>query len=108
MDSSARGCVFSVHRLGVGHKGLRPAYSAPRASGSVNVKTVPPAGSFSADTDPPGAVITGFTSPAPDSYRLEYTLDGKLGAVEYTVQAGSVTFTFTAPDNTTTTETYTR
>ena len=56
----------------------------------------------------PGAVITGFTSPAPDSYRLEYTLDGRLGAVEYTVQAGSVTFTFTTPDNITTTETYTR
>jgi len=55
-----------------------------------------------------GAVITGFTSPTTDSYRLEYTIDGQLGAVEYTVQGSSVEFTFTAPDGTITQETYTR
>lgn len=56
----------------------------------------------------PGAVITGFSSPAADSYRLEYSIDDAIGAVEYTVQGASVMFTFTAPDGTITKETYTR
>ncbi|CAB4362890.1 unannotated protein [freshwater metagenome] len=55
-----------------------------------------------------GAVITGFSSPSTDSYRLEYSLGGTLGAVDYTVQGSSVAFTFTAPDGTVTKETYTR
>ena len=53
-------------------------------------------------------MITGFSSPAADSYRLEYSINNAIGAVEYTVQGASIAFTFTAPDGTITKETYTR
>ena len=42
------------------------------------------------------------------AYRLEYTLDGDVGSVDYTVTDPTVAFVFTSPSGDVTTETYTR
>jgi hypothetical protein len=55
-----------------------------------------------------GAVITGFSSPSAGAYRLEYTIDGKSGSVDYTVDGSTIAFTFTSPDGAITNERYTR
>lgn len=55
-----------------------------------------------------GATISGFSVIGDGSYRLEYTLDGDVGSVDYTVTDINVAFTFTGPSGATRTETYTR
>ena len=55
-----------------------------------------------------GAVITGFDDLGDGSYRLEYTIDGSVGAAGYTVTATEVAFDFTSPAGEITTETYSR
>ena len=56
----------------------------------------------------PGATITGFEDLGNGSYRLEYTIDGAIGSVDYTVTETTVSFDFTSPTGDVTTETYTR
>ncbi len=55
-----------------------------------------------------GATITAFDDFGDGSYRLEYTLDGQVGSVNYTVTDTTVAFEFTSPTGEITTETYTR
>lgn len=56
----------------------------------------------------PGAVITGFEDDGDGSYRLEYTVDGAVGSVAYTVTDTAVSLQFTGPTGEISTETYTR
>lgn len=56
----------------------------------------------------PGATITGFDDFGDGSFRLEYTVDGTVGSVDYTVTDTSVAFMFTSPAGDVTSETYTR
>jgi hypothetical protein len=53
-----------------------------------------------------GASITGFSSPASNSYQLDYTVNGKAAHVAYVVNASSVMFTFTDAAGATRSETY--
>ncbi|MFM7809363.1 MAG: YHYH protein, partial [Planctomycetota bacterium] len=54
-----------------------------------------------------GAKITGFKQTGPKAWSLTYQQNGKDGHVDYALDAsGGVTFTFTTPDGTKTTETY--
>ncbi|MEI8286631.1 MAG: YHYH protein [Actinomycetes bacterium] len=55
-----------------------------------------------------GAVITSFETPATNSYRLGYTVDGAAAEVAYVVSASSVAFTFTDASGATRRETYAR
>jgi hypothetical protein len=55
-----------------------------------------------------GATITGFEALGGGSYRLEYTMNGQISSVDYTVSDTSVAFVFTSPTGDVTTETYTR
>ncbi len=56
-----------------------------------------------------GATITGFESPADDSYSITYTLDGGTHRMSWSVDraAGTVTYEFVAPDGGSTSQTYT-
>lgn len=56
----------------------------------------------------PGATITGFERLAGGAYSLEYTIDGQVGGIDYTVSDTSVSFEFTSPWGAVTTETYER
>ena len=56
----------------------------------------------------PGATITEFDDIGDGAYRLDDTLDGEGGSVEYTVTDSTVVFVFTSPDGDVTTETYAR
>lgn len=56
----------------------------------------------------PGATITGFDDLGGGAYVLEYTIDGKVGTVAYTVTDTTVDFTFTSPTGGVTSETYSR
>jgi hypothetical protein len=53
-----------------------------------------------------GATITGFSSPAANTYQLDYTVGGKLARVGYVVSPSSVVFTFTDTAGATRLETY--
>ncbi len=55
-----------------------------------------------------GATVTGFEDLGSGSYRLEYTVDGAVGSVDYTVSDDTVSFEFTSPTGDVTTESYTR
>ena len=55
-----------------------------------------------------GASITGFEQVGAGSYHLEYTVDGEVGSIDYTVTETTVRFTFTAPTGAVTSETYSR
>jgi hypothetical protein len=55
-----------------------------------------------------GATITGFTAVGTDGYRLDYSIDGKAGRIDYTVNAGAANFVFTDPSGRTTNATYLR
>lgn len=55
-----------------------------------------------------GATVSNFEVLGTGSYRLEYTLGGIVGSVDYTVTDVSVSFTFTSPTGVVTAETYTR
>lgn len=54
------------------------------------------------------ATVSSFDDLGGGAYRLEYTIDGQIGSVEYTVSDTSVVFVFTSPAGATTTETYSR
>lgn len=76
---------------------------------SDQVEPQPTTTAFRPAGDPlPGATITGFDDHGDGSYRLEYTLDGAVGSVDYTVTDTTVSFVFTSPTGDVTTETYTR
>lgn len=76
---------------------------------SDQVEPQPTTAAFRPAGDPlPGAIITGFDDLGDGSYHLEYTVDGAVGAVDYTVTDSTVTFEFTSPTGEVTTETYTR
>lgn len=55
-----------------------------------------------------GATITAFDDLGGGSYRLEYTVDGVVGSIEYSVDDPTIEFTFTSPAGDVVTETYTR
>lgn len=55
-----------------------------------------------------GAVITSFETPANNSYRLGYTVNGAVSEVAYVVSSTSVVFTFTDSSGATRRETYAR
>ena len=55
-----------------------------------------------------GATVTGFEEVGDGSYRLEYTVDGDVGSIDYTVTDTTVKFTFTSTDGAVSTEEYTR
>ena len=76
---------------------------------SDQVEPQPETPSFRPAGEPlPGATITGFDDIGGGAYRLEYTLDGEVGSVDYTVADSTVVFVFTNPRGDVTTETYTR
>ncbi len=55
-----------------------------------------------------GAKITAYTQTEPDTYKLTYEIQGRLGTVTYTVaKDGSAKFVFQDPSGRTTTENYT-
>ncbi|GAB2756455.1 hypothetical protein GCM10027020_05720 [Nocardioides salsibiostraticola] len=56
----------------------------------------------------PGATITAFDDLGNGSYVLEYTIDGTVGSVAYTVTDATVDFQFTSPSGEVTSETYRR
>lgn len=55
-----------------------------------------------------GATVTAFERISSESFRLGYVLNGAEGGVAYTVGNSSISFTFTDPSGTVTTETYDR
>lgn len=64
---------------------------------------------FRADGTPlRGATITAFEATGPNAYRLEYSLAGRAGLVDYTITDTTVSFAFTDPTGPVRTETYTR
>ena len=76
---------------------------------SDQVEPQPETPSFRPAGEPlPGATITGFDDLGDGSYRLEFTLDGEVGSVDYTVTDSTVAFAFTSPSGDVTNETYAR
>ena len=55
-----------------------------------------------------GATITRLKGVSDGAYRLEYTIGGAVGSIDYTVTDSTVKFKFTSPDGAGSTETYTR
>lgn len=53
-----------------------------------------------------GATITAFSSPAANTYQLDYAVGGKSARVSYVVSTSSVAFTFTDTTGATRSETY--